>query len=386
MSHKHLTSHRYGDISPFFYFYGTRGDKVPLITKQEIGTFTMQSPIESDVYANRTYIKVNHQAIYPRNWELMRPIKQRGQDVPARMRFEFNPYYVYNSAAALFRDCIDRLSGSGDQDYNDNITSIIMNRLFKAIFIMESMASDGSLFPYFNIHLSKSRINQITPNLYNYSKSENFDTFFDTVFVPAVQSFLSSGVQDKFKLSVVLSSESTLIYNISTDSIMNGANIVDSNISLRYAFELMRNSNFNITFSGISSSDASAFKEFASTLFPYFATIYSYNDGLYYNETINVECIAAYQLACAHFFTDDKIDNVYTSDLYFDALRYQFEQLFPTYPGLRWYLNGISHLYDDFSGFIWREACVYFNSGNNKLSKIDTFITLLEWFLVSVNH
>lgn len=381
MSHKHLTSHRYGDISPFFYFYGTRGDKVPLITKQEIGTFTMQSPIESDVYANRTYIKVNHEALYPKNWELMRTIKQHGQDVPDHMRMEFNPDYIGAICSNAILASVNLVNDGG----YTNHPRYELDRIFNCINILEHIYSQGSLLSMFNIHITNS--NSLS-RIVSYTNG-NWDKWYDTVFVPAFQVLVRSFSEGGYdlNLNIVVSSERTLTYNIVTDDQLNGANIVNSNISLRYAIELMRNHPYNFNF-----EQNTSVQEYLVSFVRALGDYFTYTDLStldYFNNSVNIEVIGAYQLACAHFFTDDKIDNVYTSDLYFDAFMHICESLNSSVKTQRYTMNGISHYYDFFNGKYLSyvlESTVFSSSNYSPptISKLWDFIRMLFGFRKSL--
>lgn len=366
MSHKHLTSQRYGDISPFFYFYGTRGDKVPLITKQEIGTFTMQSPIESDVYANRTYIKVNHQALYPKNWELMRTIKQQGQDVPDHMRMEFNIDYVGKMCSTYLKNALYYLEGSdGDLD-NINVNNYF-SIVFLCINILEHLYSQGSLLSMFNIHVTNS---DAIPRIVSYSDNLNWDKWYDTVFIPALQELITA-LEGGITLSVKISDTRSISYIIKPDSFMNGSNINGSYISLRYAVEIMRNHHYNLIIDYYAEI-LPFISNFASALSSYFDIFNFSTTDNFYSSSVNIEAIGAYQLACAHFFTDDKIDSVYTSDLWFDAFQTVCNKALNSSVLYTYSLNGINHIFDYFNGQyltrIFMNFAVNLSNGSNSVS------------------
>lgn len=377
LSHKHLTSQRYGDISLFFYFYGTRGDKIPLNTKQDIGTFTLQSPVESDIYTNKTYIKVNHQALYPTNWELMRTEKQRGDDVPDHMRMEFSPECFSALISSYISKSISYINDA--QSFSGDVETALTNVL-KGVFALESILSRGSLLSMSNIHVSYSNsLSKI------YDDFGDFDTWFDTEFMSSFLDFHNNNVLSNLYIGIPVG-KSTVYYGIAGESTMKGRNYYRGFISMRYAVELMRNMPFTLSLSRSNNIPGSAklqyIQDFIDSISIYFddsVSSYYENNGssiidTYYNSSVNIECVGAYQLACAHFFTDDKIDNVYTSDLWFDAFKHQIS-LIDSDLLLKYYtMNGIKHYYDCFNGVFLFELCKYLvSSFEDSFQTYDTF-------------
>ena len=83
LSHHHYSTLRFGEISPFFELETVAGDKINLRSAHKLSTFTLKSPILSDVHLNKDYFNVPMEAILPFNWDKIYANPVVGDDVNA---------------------------------------------------------------------------------------------------------------------------------------------------------------------------------------------------------------------------------------------------------------------------------------------------------------
>ena len=164
-SFKMLTTDRYGEYSPFYWAKCERGDVQNLKTDHDLHTFTLQSPMVSDVKMTKSFIKVPMQAIYPINWEKMFTIPTQGDDVPAdnRALLDLSTLMVAINYVTTF--------------------SFPIGARVKAYLLLELLFSHGSLFERFNMHFNarfNASYDQVTLN------NVSIDKVFDEIIWPEI--------------------------------------------------------------------------------------------------------------------------------------------------------------------------------------------------------
>ena len=294
-SFPHLTTDRYGEYSPFFWAKAERGDIQNLHSTHDLSTFTFKSPMKCNVTMTKSYVKVPMQAIYPINWEKMMTIPTQGDDVPADTRARLNVTY-------LVKKCIEVMR-SGDVGVN-----------FKAFMLLEAIASHGSLFPRFNMHLNfKFRF-------------ENKIVSFDTIAERVWDDILNLAAVDGFSTS-----DGTIIYYPKTD---NKVSTYNTKYVLPHRIvEMLRDGYLRADVT----SDWSA---------PDFELVSGYDSDPSEDYYLNIEPIISYQLACAQFGSNDFIDPIFSAQLYRqNMLALATHNLHV----LTFDYNGVPTLYDVFS-------------------------------------
>lgn len=330
MSYQMPNTARYGHITPFYYQHSRGDDTIPLFSEHELRTYTLKSPMMSDLNMNKSYFMVDMQAIYPRNWHLMFVNPSKGDDVP-------------EDARAVVRNLLSvsskLLSNFKSIASFDGLNSFyVLTSYIRYILFMESIYSAGSLFSEFDIHLQNwfKGYYPIDGDLTYVS----FDTWFDTKFAPNL-------------LGLTFSCNNISYCIVNTDSFY-----IDPNedggivyINIRRALEIMRDNEFVVT----SLADISFENLYRSVdtlvFYHYSARGVDISDAAD-DYPINLEVIIGYQLGCAQFFTDSHIDYVYNADLfrkafesYDERLYHEGDYIYASFP-----YNGSRLIYDAFSG------------------------------------
>lgn len=292
MSYKFLNTSRYGQISPFYYQHVKGDDIVPLQSDHEVRTHTLASPMLSDVEMQKLYAFVPMEAIYPLNWErmLVNPIK--GDDVPSPMKFGTSQLtYLFSQKFSQIRSYIS----GGSFTINTDTT------VLRFILFAESVFSSGSLLSQFNIHLS---------DLCTYSADGvdmSFDRWFDTMFVPA---FLEADVAVLIDGKYYKSSGSNNSYYR-----VEGETNPTYYIPTHRLLDMMRENTWTLE----------------SALTSTFYTAIDFSNLSVISRTdlwVNLEAIVAYQMCCWHFYSDSKVDFIWSADRYRSTFAYVSRQFF----------------------------------------------------------
>lgn len=328
MSHKVLNTLRYGDITPFLAFEGVEGDRVPFRSTHEIRSYTLKAPMMSDIRMNKDYFLVPYQAILPNNWAKIYVNPTQGDDAPALANCAIPDIRTYVSQMFQYL-------AASEQTANFNATNVLRLALLCEMFV-----SNGSLLASMNIHLSPLIKMSKDSSAYNLS----FDTWFDLYYKKHYKSY-----------DVVFYQANTAItYNVGYD----GSGI---RISHHRALEMMRNDPFFTLSNVTENTDLDAVGVYYRVHTPAdTATKLPFNYG---------RCVA-YQLCASHFYTNDKVDFLYSADLYRqNQLALATMGTSPNQVNVAIFdYNGVPTLYDALSGFYF-DVCLA--SASTTLSQTD---------------
>lgn len=338
LSHSVLNTLRYGDITPFLAFEGVEGDRVPFSSKHEIRSYTLSAPLMSEIKMNKDYFLVPMQAILPLNWEKIYVNPTQGDDVP-------------DNANCVINDILPYVEGIATSWMQFSIPSETMRRLLLA----EMFLSNGSLLSCFNIHLSRLAEYPLIDPQTNETSYVSFDRAFDAYMTREMA---------KFKV--------TFYHQNASVTYCVGHKAVNPNeieVSLHYALERMRNDPFFTISDVVASENAEALPRVG------------YYTDVHINKPVdplakfplNFSRPLAYQLAVAHFYTNDKVDFLYSAELYRQnqlALATYANENDGVIQGLRFFeYNGVPTQYDALSGIFLQmllDDITYVNSATAK--------------------
>ena len=89
--HNYITP-SYGKITPFLSLEGVAGDKIPIRSSHKVRSYTMKSPLMSDVFMQKDFFAVPMECILPLNWQKIFANPVVGDDVVAEdCNCVFNP-------------------------------------------------------------------------------------------------------------------------------------------------------------------------------------------------------------------------------------------------------------------------------------------------------
>lgn len=317
LNYPFLQTHRFGDLHPHFVANVVPNDKrFEFRSVSESRSYTLKAPLMQDIYKRKDYFQVDRRAILPIAAPLLEANPTIGDDVDASEVGTSVKNFPYNSKN-LLEKLLDVITDVNSLGFSD---SERLEAVFYFCFCGEYFYSRGSLLANLGCNLSSlCTITDDTP------KYISFDYFVDQVF-EVISQFLVSGetfdiMFDNSGVSIRVCDE-TYTYN------------AGPTIDLATCFQMMRDS---MSFSIVSVSNSFDFSMFTDFIFDFLAPEYP----------LDIDRLFAYQLVCAHYFTNDKVDYIYSADLYRELLGYYVRGGTPnTYGHDLFNQNGISYRYD----------------------------------------
>lgn len=299
LTYKQGATLRYADVHPFFVMDGLPADRIPLHSEHLLRSYTLQAPLENELYLHKSMTMVPMKAILPNTWERFIVNPTKGDDVPDDVYCNIDLFPILEF---VYRTLQANLLSS--EDY------------VKAVIILETIFSRGSLLANLKIDFSSlwSRLSRIE------SSYNDFDEWFDTSFFPwlndtDIYAFYELGDGVRYRISLSDSSENSSV------------------VSPHTFFEALRDGcEFHFT---SLPEDLTLQKVYISNVL---AAILQEQPNLKFD----VSRAVAYQLSCVACLTDDSIDNIYTDSLFRNMM---FDIVSPDF----FEYNGEPIMYDVFS-------------------------------------
>lgn len=325
-----FNTERFGEYTPIIAFESVKEDKLPVRLAHQLRSYTMSSPLMQDITKVKELFAVPMESILPLNWEKFFDNPVRGDDVPVDVGPTVEDFWSKVSAvmSSLRTQFISYTSA------NTTSEAQAITALFRYFILHEYFYSDGSLMSVLGYHGAPYlRIFCLgNPTYFTQNKYYTLDEVEDIVF-----SILSSEVTS---MDVIIDGV-TYYYR----KVQSQDGYSDIYVPLKHILNLLRDDP-----TGYVSSVS-----FNSTTYPnYMADIFgaiSDNSVLswtYNNSSIpfNTQFLFAYQLCCAHYYTNDHIDYVYSAELYRQLINHYMSTTSVTRTFTR---NGISYYYDALS-------------------------------------
>lgn len=312
LSYEHFTTGAYADANPFFVMETVEGDSIPLDVRQEIRTHTLKAPLMSNVNMVKSYYHIPMRAILPNAWELIYCNPTQGDDVPEDSNCYVSLYNLMVTALYMFLpNARTYLSSAVDVS---TAAGVCKNVLFA-----ENIVSDGSLLSRLGYRLGKFfkyyRVHGITDEVEYVDERyvDGFDQWLDVKF----KHFL-------YSLAPVMEIDGVTYGFRDYDSTTYPAPsaLPDCWVSIARFMELMR-MNPDFKFTSIADGVIPTETLLDNSLCVDVADIALIDQDL----TLNLSRVIAYQLVCAHYLTDDRIDFVYSADLWRQTMYGIFREL-----------------------------------------------------------
>lgn len=325
--HNYITP-SYGKITPFFSFEGVAGDKIPIRSSHKVRSYTMKSPLMSDVYLQKDFFAVPMECILPLNWQKIFANPVVGDDVNSdECNCVLNPSKILAEGVSTIINCFE--SGAG----------WLPARGLNQLFMLEKLASKGSLFSLLGINLwSAYYINagtfNDTANGYNASvrTGSDVDDVIDVVLGYIRHLVFKDNEQRDITVKYIqLDSGQTLGYTENTKT-FSPLDAQDQSY-LEDFFDFAREHY-------LKSFDITGYTEIGGTMTGFTSATNRPSKNL------NISSLIAYQIVCAHYFTNDRIDYIYSAELYRQMMR----GFITNYSVDTFDYNGVPTLYDELSG------------------------------------
>ena len=339
---------RFGDITPHFVMEGVSTDSLPLQSSHDLRTYTMSNILMSEVKMHKEYFAVNYDAILPNHWEKVLKNPLRGDDVD----WSVNSCIPISSIRNMIDICCSTIADFvTDDDPSWNSSSV--PGVLVPLFLLEYLCGSGSLVRYLGSDFS-GLLYQLPSSFWEKLPELSHLRYKDFNMVDWIVDQVLSDIASNNRIfggyfySVTGSSDddpSSTPYTV--DPYMIDVNGDSYAIPFRDFIQRVREQpkfSFNWAGEEESPSISSVIVDFFTHL-----DIRPFDSEEYFN----FSRLAAYQLVCAEYFTNDHIDYIYSSELFIqlqrslaDAQYYQSDG--EGLPNFTW--NGVRCQYDALSG------------------------------------
>lgn len=268
-SYFNFTTERFGSYEPFFVMEGVPRDIIPLHSSHNVRALPMRSPFMGQIDLHKDYFLVPNNAIQPKTFDYIYTQPVQGDDVPEDAHNVFP--ILHPSGGPIFGKLLVDAFDSGLESTDRFINQMICEFFFSA----------GSL-----LYKLGYKMNPIF-----YFGDEQVPRSFDAAFDYACSLIESLEFEVNGKL-----------YSYFSDG--------TGNVTLHQALSLFRRFGSKCENLDCVWSNAPAVRIDLTSL--------PTTDDR--NNTINMDRVIAYQLACSQFYVNPKVDFIYNAQLYRDNL------------------------------------------------------------------
>lgn len=345
MSYQLCTTARYAEIAPFFVFNAEAKDQVPLKSAFELRTLALNSPMMSRLFMKRAYFEVKQNAVLPRTFEYIYKNPIHGDDVPDDAYC--NVGRTHNFAVTLF-EIYKRVNLyiTGQQDVLEGgMTTALRDSylvLGRCLLLLESIYSSGSLLANLGCPLN------------GYAFVNNSSEGFDNWIARELDTFLTGGTTEAgiynqvpvFSFPDLLhfkdQQNQTSLFSCVPVS-QGGSGLPVQVVSKNRLIELLRSYNPESVrfFHSVNGTEIEGEVSISNR--------FSVPDSRFSLPSFGIDLmrVAAYQLTCAEWYTNDKVDYIYNADLWRKSMDFFVKQVLGSVDFFEY--NDISIMYDALS-------------------------------------
>lgn len=325
---------RYADIHPFAVLDCNERDDIPFRSDHDLGTYTLQSPLKSEVNMHKTIALVPYQAILPNTWKRIYVNPTKGDDVPEDAFCDLNLVAAWKAYRQYVLDTYPTLSDEPQSQFQ---------LLIEFLIATESIFSSGSLLSAFkmNFHSFFTSRRDTLPDGTDFSQYADaplvdfmIDFIFDFIFVD------SSGVSS-VGISIYKEDPDGVPLRLTTKYVepdypmSSSYQIVSPHVMLDH----LRDRDYDRINTGLNGPEYFSADGVNAALLSLVQELDITLDGYY----TSLERPIAYQMAVAKFMSDDSIDNIFDASTF----RNNFSALMDYGDFFEW--NGQPFIYDIFS-------------------------------------
>lgn len=298
-------THRFGEYTPHFVAEGIPDDQgFKFRSAHQIRTYSLKSPLLSDLVCHKDYFMVPYQAILPLNWEKYVKNPKLGDDLPSDAGTYVSSVlgHISHGLQVLRNSVIESLSYT---------SQMFFVRMLQYLAYSQWMLSNGNLLASLGAHLG-NYIRWTNPFNNGKSTDDLIDAFFNYYLS-------SSTAQDYFTVTVSAREVYRVYFSLTLPVDLDMTQTTARPITLR-EFWYMFLDQPTITDTMIGSSDVldSVFGEFVGENpekgVPDFYLLFDLQQA--YPLGLDFRRVWAYNLAVMHYYSNDNIDYVYSAELY----------------------------------------------------------------------
>lgn len=352
-------TYRFGENGVCLVWNGIEGDKVKIRQTGEVDSYTLKAPLMENIYLNKTYIQVPRQAILPRNWEKIHTQPSIGDDIDAsEYGTSVKAEHVNRLLNNIYSDIAQNITAFENISTIENANAII-SRCIIALNMGEYIFSPGSL-----LNAMGAKFWQ----LWRRGNKSCFDNLFEA-FYNAKIGYIK--VEEKYKTNpktfyvTMPSAEKDLFFGF-----------IGEQITLNEFLTKVRDGDiFEVKeVLGITGNSLDAQQIAEAYNNQEMATYLPINTPVY-GKPLDIARLWAYQLTCAEWFTNDKVDYIYNAELFRQYIRnlwYSYVNEYLSVDEEFFYYNGIKIEIDELSAYVFKHigygtaAAILANEGSKE--------------------
>lgn len=265
---------RFGEITPFLVTNGLPSDHLEFRSQMDLRTYTLKSPLMQNIKMYRTYFSVPMRCILPNNWDKVYVNPNLGDDVPQDAFCSISRY-----------DLLSKIFAISSRQFT---TKADFYTFLAFVAIYEQMFSSGSLANILGLPLPC------------------FDSVIATNNFSNLVTALKSDV-DFTSLDVYDSSFQNVIFHI------DASNVPAHSLAQFFLDYPCLPSSFDVSvFADIKPTIQAYINALTSPLQPYLSDHNTAEKQVF----VDLSRLWAYQLVYHHFYTNDKVDFIYSADTF----------------------------------------------------------------------
>lgn len=367
---KHIyTTGRFGENQVCCVMNAITGDKIKIRNEHKLQTYTLSAPLMTPIYMEKDLFQVPRQAILPWNWEKIYQQPNIGEDVDATV-------VGTSVAASVWKRFLEKLH---TQLYNQrveltNATSsqeliTAVEKIIKTAVEYEYIYSYGSLLNNMGCKMAAlwKQYNMTDGNAEN-PKAKTFDQALEhalaSIEYGLVVDFGTQGVPVNVEFGNGLDAQ--IDRRISTNEFLQKIRD-DHNWELIGIYNSKTNYLDNTATLSTLQTATNKFKQ---------RTAYLNNTRRDWTEPIDLARLWAYQLVNAEYFTNDKVDYIYSAELFRQYIGFLTDAY--DSPGyFEW--NGIQYNYDYLSAYYFGQKTNVDTQDGNYLAALFSYKRSLKY-------
>lgn len=351
LGYEFLATMRFGEISPFTFMEMLPKDKdIEAQFKHTVDSYTLKAPLMQDIKIKKMVCQVPREAILPLNWEKWFKNPVIGQDVPDDVGT-----CVYGFWHKAYQICNGRLTNFQTMASSTQLPTDInasMRDTLRMLVLLEMFYSNGNLLRYCGISGA--------PWFYMLDSTgqlhHSYDEFFDKVCNHLIDNMSGTGIID-FYVTI-----GNTIYGVCADldpDKVYGTRLV----TVRQLLCLLRD---ELVFT-VTNMNSTVFGGFQQDLYNdtqiQLATCVDDTAADPDKEPVDLKRLWAYQLVCAHFMTNDKVDFIYTAELFRQYINQLTSGTSTVAEGIQKFtVNGLTYIYDAMSAMNFNRVADQFTN------------------------
>lgn len=390
LSYRLYNTLRFGDYTPSFEMEGVESDEINLNSLDRIDSLSLNAPFKGSIRKIKESFKVPNMAILPLQWDRIYAQNSNGDDVPDDANCVISDWL--SCCKELWSHCYDitrnqlvvwstDTSGANSASINTFFTALL-----RTLVLGEYMFSSGSL-----LHVSGYKYGSqfwqfpvqavVDPSIPSYRTDDywSYDKWFDFVcrtFFQHVRDIWVSVPNGYRKFSGLDADYAAPSWYESFRSLLEAfrenplLNVTQVYIDDRFDTLTTGYADFATELSGYIDGEYPFYKASSGYVWNVLSVSVSSDDPTLENPgVLNLSRLLAYQLVCAHFFTNSSIDFVYSAELYREYVYSLYRsrgfvnlnnaEVFNAFP---W--NGKVLPYDYLSGHVLKQ--LLFGAGNSR--------------------